>query len=222
MCPAAAQETAKDADRWTFWKTISSVRVNEAVALTAVDLGRPLELTGYLIVSSYLVCVVEDQSTARSGRPHFGVLVNRDALGALDTVDIQPAGGSSVSIVGNITLKGTATQTGIPGFPLYVPYIYEFTFATDDGAWAFQIGETFKDIYLLSPPTVAPRSMPMLKPLFDPALTVMQLKRLLESETEHRVGRHLRGDAFSRIVATIEAAGFKWRAEECEIERGIP
>lgn len=198
------------------------MRVNEALTLTARDCGRPLELSGYLIVSSHLVCIVEDESTARSGRPHFGVLVNRDAIKALDTVDIPPLGGSSVSFVGNITLKGTVTQTGIPSLPLYIPYLYEFTFSTDGGSWAFQIGETFKDIYLLSPPTVAPRSVAMLKPLFDPALTVIQLKRLLESEPEHCVGRHLRGEAFSRVVAAIDAAGLMWRADDSEIVYGVP
>jgi len=199
------------------------VRVSEAVTLSSNDVGRPLELSGYLIVSSHLVCVVDDEATARSGRPHYGVLLNRDAIDVLlNRSDIPPLGGSSVSLTGNITLKGTVTHTGIANFPLYVPYIYEFTFLNDFGAWAFQIGDTFKDIYLLPPPTVGPRSLSILKPLFDPALTVIQLKRLLESKNEHCVGRHLRGDAFSQVIATIQAAGFAWRAEESGISRGIP
>lgn len=198
------------------------MRVNEAVTLPSRHFARPLELSGYLIVSSHLVCIVEDESTARSGHPHFGVLVNRDAIDALNTTEIPHLAGSSISIVGNIALKGTVTPTGIPGLPLYIPYIYEFTFSTEFGSWTFQIGDTFKNIYLLSRPTVAPRSIAMLRQLFDPALTVMQLKHLLENKLEHCVGWHLRGDAFSQVVATIEAAGLLWRADECEILRGVP
>ena len=198
------------------------MRVSEAVTLSNSQFRRPLELSGYLIVSSHLVCVVEDKSTAESGRPHFGVLVNRDAIEALNTINIPLLAGSSISIVGNISLKGTVTHTGISVLPLYIPYIYEFTFHNDLGSWAFQIGDAFKNIYLLSRPTVTPQSIATLKPLFDPTLTVIQLKRLLEGELEHCVGRHVRGDTFSKLVATIEAAGLLWRAEECEISRGIP
>lgn len=198
------------------------MRVSEAVTLSSSRFRRPLQLSGYLIVSSHLVCVVEDESTARSGQPHVGILVNRDALAALDTFDIPRLGGSSVSITGNVSLKGTVTHTGIPNLPLYIPYIYEFTLSNDFGTWTFQLGDTFKDIYLLPPPTVAPRSLSVLKPLFDPALTVMQLKRLLESEKEYCVGRHLRGDALSQVIAIVEAAGFDWRADECDIDRGVP
>lgn len=98
------------------------MRVSEAVTLSGNDFGRPLELSGYLIVSSHLVCVVDDESTARSGRPHYGVLLNRDAIDALlDRSDIPRLGGSSVSLTGNITLKGTVTHTGIANLPLYVP-----------------------------------------------------------------------------------------------------
>lgn len=198
------------------------MRVSEAVTLSSSGFRRPLELSGYLIVSSHLVCVVEDEATARSGRPHFGILVNREAIGALNKPDMQFLGGSSVSLTGNIALKGTVTNTGIPTLPLYIPYIYEFTFSNAFGSWTFQLGETFKDVYLVPPPTIASRSLAVLKPLFDPALTVVQLKRLLESEKEHCVGRHLRGDDFSKVVATIEAAGFQWRADESEIDRGVP
>jgi hypothetical protein len=130
--------------------------------------------------------------------------------------------GSSVSMVGDISLKGTVTHTGIAALPLYVPYIYEFTFSNDFGSWAFQIGDTFKNVYLLSQPTVSPQCTAALRPLFDPTLTVIQLKRLLESQREHLVGRHLRSEAISKLTAIIEASGLKWRAEECEIDRGFP
>lgn len=203
-------------------KNVSSMRVSEAVSLSSSEFGRPIKLSGYLIVSTHLVCIVEDEATANAGRPHFGVLVNRDAIEALSTIDIPRLAGSSISTVGNIALKGTVTYTGIPALPLYIPHIFEFTFSNDFGAWTFQNGDVFKDVYLLSRPTVSPRSIAMVKPLFDPTLTVRQLKRLLEGEQEHWVGRHLSGSAFSELVAKIEAAGFTWRAEECDIVRGMP
>jgi hypothetical protein len=198
------------------------MRVSEAVTLPSNAFRRPLELSGYLIVSSHLVCVVEDEVTANSGRPHYGVLVNRDAIDALNAIDLPLLAGSSVSLVGNIALKGTVTHTGISAFPLYIPYIYGFTFSNDIGTWEFQIGEIFRDVYLLSRPTVAPQSIALIKTLFPPSVTVMELKRLLESEPEHCIGRHLRADAFSKLIQTIETAGFMWRAEECDIVRGIP
>lgn len=198
------------------------MRVSEAVTLPTSEFRRPLELAGYLIVSSHLVCVVDDEATANSGLPHYGVLIKRDAIDALNATDIPVLAGSSVSLVGNITLKGTVTHTGIPAFPLYIPYIYDFTFSNDFGAWAFQVGEVFRDVYLLSRPTVSTQSIAAIRSLFPPTVTVMQLKRLLEGEPAHCVGRRLRGEAFSKLVATIEAAGFRWRADECDIFGGIP
>jgi hypothetical protein len=199
------------------------MRVNEAVALASVGFRKPLELSGFLIVSSHLVCIVEDENTARSDLPHFGVLVNKAAIEALNAIDVPLRAGSSVSLVGDISLKGTATHTGIPSLPIYVPYVYEFTFSMKGaGSWSFHIGEPFKNVYLVVVGSLSASVLVALKPLFDPSIPVIQLKHRLESQRDHLVGEHVRGHELARLIATIQAAGLQYRVEECEIARGIP
>jgi len=199
------------------------MRVHEAVNLSSSAFRFPLELEGFLIVSSHFICIVEDEGTARSNSPHFGILVNREALAALHSVDVPLLAGSSVSMVGNISLKGTVTHTGIASMPLFVPYVYEFTFAAEGiGTRLFKIGDTFKNVYLQSSPVLSAKEVAAVKSLFDPGMTIVQLKRSLEDRPYHLVAEHVRGEELNDVVAQVESAGFNVRIEECEISRGVP
>ncbi|MEY4563012.1 MAG: hypothetical protein RLZZ618_2289 [Pseudomonadota bacterium] len=199
------------------------MKVHEAVQLDSNALRTPLALEGFLIVSSHAICIVEDEAAHRSQVPHFGILVNPVAIEVLHTMDIPLLAGSSVSIVGNIALKGTVTRTGIAALPLYVPYIYEFSFSAEGfGTRSFKVGDTFKNVHLQAPAELSAAALAALKPLFDPALPVVQLKRLLASKRSHLVAAHVRGEDLNTVVARIEAAGLEALVEESEVSRGEP
>lgn len=199
------------------------MKVSELLALPDEAMRRPVEVSGYLIASSHLTYIVEDKVTAYSKQPHWGVVLNRDAITGLFEGDVPFLGGSSVLLVGEISLKGTVNQTGMGMLPRYIPYVYEYRFSHSDYAcWSFKIGDTFKDLYVLAPQSIKASGLAAIKSLFPPALTVLQLKAQLETQETHLVRTHIRGSELADVIEKIESAGFEWKVVECEIWRGVP
>lgn len=199
------------------------MKVSELLALPDDATRRPVELSGYLIASTHLTYIVEDKATAYSKQPHWGVVLNRGAIAGLFEGDVPFQGGSSVELVGEISLKGTVTHTGMGLLPMYIPYVYKYRFSHSDYAcWSFTIGDPFKDLYVLAPQTIKASSLAAIKSLFPASLTILQLKAQLEAREVHLVRTHVRGAELAEAIKNIESAGFQWKTVECEIWRGIP
>jgi hypothetical protein len=199
------------------------MRVSEAIALPFEDHRKPVELEGKLIVSSHLVCIVDDHSSLNTSLLPPGILINREAVQKLEEFDIPLLAGSSVSITGNITLKGTITHTGIALLPKYIPYVYEFSFSTERFERITVVnGDTFKNVYLIAPQDPSAKTIGAIRLLLYPHLTIMQVRSLLPSAADHLVAEHVRGEEIENLLRSISQAGCTWRTEECEIFWGRP
>lgn len=199
------------------------MQVSELLALPDEAMRHPVEVNGYLIVSSHLTYIVEDKATAYSDQPHWGVGLNRDAIAGVFEGDVPLMGGSSVLLVGEVSLKGTVTRTGMGLLPMYIPYVYEYRFSVSDYAcWSFKIGDTFKDLYLLAPQVIKASSLAAIKTFFPSSLTILQLKAQLGYREMHLVCPHIRGAELAEAIKKIESAGFNWKTHECETWLGVP
>lgn len=202
------------------------MRVSEALQLSYEQYRHPIEISGHLVISSHFVCLYEDEAATRPGNWQRGILVSRAALHPLEEQLFPCLVGTSVSLKGDITLKATITHTGIAITPAYLPYIYEFNFFmpgyVELPSFSYKHGDPFVDVFVNSPDHITARTLSVLKPLFPPALTVMQLKQILSEKNEHQVGEHVRGDQLKQIIDMLEDAGCRWHTKACEIFWGNP
>lgn len=202
------------------------MRVSEALQLSYEQYLHPVEIDGFLIISGHFVCLLENEAASQSKEGQRGILVNRAALYPLEEQAIPGLAGSSVSILGNIRVKATITHTGIAITPVYLPYIYEFSFSIpgypDIPAFSYKHGDTFVDVYLQAPGNLTAKTLSLLKPLFPSSLNIMELRRLLSEASEHQVAHHVRGEELQKVLGTLEAAVCQWRIEECKIHWGAP
>ncbi|MFZ6743551.1 hypothetical protein ACO0LC_10025 [Undibacterium sp. JH2W] len=205
---------------------LNTMRVSEALQLSYEQYLYPVEISGYLIISSHFVCLFEDEAASQSKDGQRGILVNRAALYPLEEQLFPCKVGTSVSLVGDITLKATITYTGMPMTPVYLPYIYEFNFSMpgypDIPAFSYKHGDTFVDVFLQVPKSLTAKSLSLLKPLFPASLNIMELRRLLSETSEHQIANHVRGEELQKLLGTLEAAACTWRTEECKIHWGAP
>ncbi|PXX41574.1 hypothetical protein [Undibacterium pigrum] len=202
------------------------MRVSEALELSDEHYLHPVEISGYLIISSHFVCLLEDEAASRSKNGQRGILVNRAALYPLEEQAVPGLAGGSISIAGNISLKASITHTGIAITPAYLPYIYEFRFSMprhpEIPVFSYKHGDTFVDVYLQTPANLTASTLRLLKPLFPSSLNVMELKQLLTTVAEHQVGKHVRGEELQALISILDAAGCAWRTSECPIHWGAP
>lgn len=202
------------------------MRVSEALQLSYEQYLYPVEISGYLIISGHFVCLLENEAASQSKEGQRGILVNRAALYPLEEQLYPCMVGTSVSLMGDITLKATITYTGLPITPVYLPYIYEFSFSMprhpDLPTFSYKHGDTFVDVYLQAPGNLTAKTLSLLKPLFPSSLNVMELRQLLTTVAEHQVGKHVRGEELQALIGILDAAGCAWRTSECAIHWGAP
>lgn len=199
------------------------MRVSEALKLRGEELRRPVNITGYLIISAHLVCIVESEEALRGDTVQGAILVNREALHPLEEQNFPGMAGSSVKMCGDISLKATIRHTGLPLMPLYLPYIYEFTYShIEVSDFHYVHGIPYVDIYLLCPEKIAAAPLKILKALFGNAMTIMEFRSFLQPHKKILVRKHVRGNELDLIKEVITQTGCSWHTEESEIHDGNP
>lgn len=189
------------------------MNVSELIASERYAL--PVEVAGYLVVSSLLVYVVDSEQVFRSGAPHRGLLLRREAIAPLLALDLSPIAGSSVTHVGQVTLLGTVVSTGMTLLPLYMPHVYELRFrqAPTGPEHHLRISEPFRDVYLKRPTQLPTAALRPLARFLDPQLSVLQVRERLLAQDELLLAEHLDGPALRTLLELLQSHDLAYRVE---------
>lgn len=193
--------------------------MNVSALIASERYGLPVEVSGYLIVSSLLTYVADSEQETRSATPQRGMIVNRGALAPLESLDLPLRAGTSVTLSGHVTLLGTVVCSGISLLPLYMPHIYELRFrqTADAPEHHIRISEPFCDVYLRRPNQIPSAALRPLAQYLDPQLNILQVRELLLAQDELLLVEHVNGSELRAVRELLDAHGLVYRLERTPI-----
>lgn len=181
--------------------------------------GLPVEVEGYLIVSSLLTYVVDSEQEATSATPRRGLILNREALAPLEALPLPLRAGTSVTLTGHIVLLGTVVHSGISLLPLYMPHVYELRFrqTADAPEHHIRMSEPFCDVYLSRPNQLPSAALRSLARFLDPQLNIVQVREQLLAQDERLLVEHVNGSELRAVRDLLDAHGLSHRVERTPI-----
>ncbi len=197
------------------------MKPSEAARLPYEAHSRPVEIEGFLIASGVYSHLVDSEDILRSREPHFGILINHEAIRCLETLELDNYAGSWVGYTGHVRLKGTMTHTGFSMLPKYIYFLYYLTYWNDRiGTHEFHFSDTFKDVHLISPKSVRADLLRDIAPYFERTDTYMSIKSYLEENDRFLLQAHVQGEELEKTEALLRRHDLHYELIECEVGLG--
>ena len=195
------------------------MKPSEVAKLPTSAYRRPVEIEGFLVVSGPHTHILDENPYDDFPSPQLGVLLNPKAIDPLikDAGKIQ-LGGSMVRFTGKIALQGTITHTGFSMLPVYVPFVYKFSFeAKNFERRAYHVCDPYVRVVLSADNEFGTAQLKKLKDVAAPEEPIMSFKQKLDSTSDIVLAKYVNDGALAELVDVLEDIDASYIIEPCEV-----
>ena len=195
------------------------MKPSEVAKLPTSAYSRPVEIEGFLVVSGPHTHILDENPYDDFPSPQLGVLLNPKAIDLLinDSSMLQLAG-SMVRFTGKIELQGTMTHTGFSMLPVYVPFVYKFSFeAKNFERRDYHICDPYVRVVLSAGNQFDTAQLKKLKDVAAPEEPIMSFKRQLDGTTDLVLAKYVNDAALAELVDVLEDIDANYIIEPCDV-----